>query len=156
MSRRPDPAAARLDLAAAELKRHGLPFTIQRRALLEGFFRRLDHPSAETLYRDISAALPGLSRATVYRTLETLVELGLAARIAHPGSEVRYDPKIERHHHLVCDACGAVTDYQAARLDRLPLPEAGGFEVSGYTVQFRGLCAACARVRRGPRPRRDA
>jgi Fur family transcriptional regulator, peroxide stress response regulator len=147
MSRRPEvtDAAARLEQAAAALKSQGLPFTIQRRALLEGFFRRLDHPSAETLYREISASLPGLSRATVYRTLEKLVELGLAERISHPGSEVRYDPKVERHHHLVCDACGSVSDYEARKLDHLPLPDTRDFEVSGYTVQFRGLCAACRR-----------
>src|SRR6186997_2090463 len=88
----------RLETAAAALKANGLPFTIQRRVLLEGFLGRHDHPSAETLYQEISPSLRGLSRATVYRTLEKLVELGLAEKIAHPGSEVRYDPRVERHH----------------------------------------------------------
>jgi Fe2+ or Zn2+ uptake regulation protein len=147
-----DELERRLAAAADALRARGLPLTIQRRALLEGFLGRDDHPSAETLYREIAPRLRGLSRATVYRPLETLVELGLAERIAHPGSEVRYDPRIERHHHLVCDACGAVADYAARKLDRLPLPSpALGFEVTDYTVQFRGLCAACARSRRAGR-----
>jgi Fur family peroxide stress response transcriptional regulator len=143
----------RLEAAAEALRARGLPLTIQRRALLEGFLGRDDHPSAETLYREIAPRLRGLSRATVYRTLETLVAIGLAERIAHPGAEVRYDPRIERHHHLVCEACGSVADYAARALDRLPLPSpALGFEVTDYSVQFRGLCAACAR----PRSRRRA
>ena len=149
--RAPEPVT-RLEVAAAALKSQGLPLTIQRRRLLEGFLERTDHPSAETLYRETSPSLPGLSRATVYRTLETLVELGLVARIGHPGSEVRYDPRIGRHHHLVCEKCGAVRDHEAAKLDALPLPDAStGFEVSDYTVQFRGTCAAC----RGKHPRRS-
>ena len=137
-------SATRLEIVAAALKSHGLPLTIQRRRLLEGFLERTDHPSAETLYREISPHLPGLSRATVYRTLETLVELRLVARIGHHGAEVRYDPRIGRHHHLVCEVCGAVRDHEAAQLDRLPLPDAStGFAVSDYTVHFRGTCAAC-------------
>ena len=143
----------RLEAAAHALKQHGLPFTIQRRKLLEGFLGRTDHPSAERLYQEIAPDLPGLSRATVYRTLEKLVELKLAGRIAHPGAEVRYDPRTERHHHLVCDACGSVGDYEATRLDHLPLPSnATGFEVRDYTVQFRGLCAACSHPRPRPGP----
>jgi Fe2+ or Zn2+ uptake regulation protein len=149
------PIAARLGAAEEALREHGLPLTIQRRRLLEGFLGRKDHPSAETLYREIGPSLPGLSRATVYRTLEKLVEFGLAARLGHPGSQARYDPHVERHHHLVCDGCGAVCDYDSPKLDRLPLPEADtGFEVSDYTVQFRGLCAAC-RARNSARARRS-
>jgi Fe2+ or Zn2+ uptake regulation protein len=158
--KRASPSTTRLERAASALKEHGLPLTIQRRRLLEGFLERTDHPSAETLYREIGPSLPGLSRATVYRTLEKLVELGLVARIGHHGSEARYDPRIGRHHHLVCERCGAVHDHESVELDRLPLPDAStGFEVSDYTVQFRGTCAACsawisARSRRSRRSQR--
>ena len=148
---------ARLEAAAAALKEHGLPLTIQRRVLLEGFLEREDHPSAETLYREIAPKLRGLSRATVYRTLEKLVELGIAERIGHPGSQARYDPHTGRHHPLVCDACGSIADYAARKLDRLPLPSrALGFEVLDYSVQFRGLCAGCARSPSASRSRRAA
>lgn len=137
-------AEPRLRHAAEALRARGLPLTIQRRRLLERFLGCTDHPAAETLYRDVAPQVPGLSRATVYRTLETLVELGLAVRIAHPGSEVRYDPRSDRHHHLVCDACGAVLDYEAEKLAALPLPpKCMGFTATGYTVEFRGVCSAC-------------
>jgi Fur family peroxide stress response transcriptional regulator len=139
----------RMAAAAEALRARGLPLTVQRRRLLERFLTCTDHPAADALYRDVALAVPGLSRATVYRTLETLVELGLAVRIAHPGWEVRYDPRTDRHHHLVCDGCGAVLDYEAAKLDRLPLPPPStGFTATAYTVEFRGLCRACGKPSR--------
>ena len=149
---------AALERAAKALRERGLPLTVQRRAILERFVGCTDHPAADTLHADVAARIPGLSRATVYRTLETLVELGLAVRIPHPGWEQRYDPRTDLHHHLVCDRCGAVLDHEAPVLDHLPLPaRSSGFEVQGYSVQFRGQCAACARStdRRRPAPRRN-
>jgi Fur family peroxide stress response transcriptional regulator len=146
--------SATLERAEAALRSAGLPVTVQRRKLLEGFLWRTDHPAADTLHADVARLVPGLSRATVYRTLETLVELGLAVRIAHPGWEQRYDPRTDLHHHLVCDRCGRVSDHEAQALDALPLPPArSGFVASGYSVQFRGLCAGCARSRRPAAPR---
>jgi Fe2+ or Zn2+ uptake regulation protein len=162
MTRPLQPHAAERELAltrAAEaLRERGLPLTVQRRAILERFVGCTDHPAADTLHADVAARIPGLSRATVYRTLETLVELGLAVRIPHPGWEQRYDPRTDLHHHLVCDHCGAVLDHEAPVLDHLPLPaRSSGFEAQGYSVQFRGQCAACARStdRRRTAPRRN-
>jgi Fur family peroxide stress response transcriptional regulator len=80
------------------------------------------------------------------------VQLGLVARIAHPGAAVRYDPKTRRHHHMICDRCGRVLDFESSALDALELPDVGstGFELSGFTVHVSGVCAACrAAVRPG-------
>lgn len=135
-----------MDVAAAALRERGLPLTVQRKRLLERFLDCTDHPAADTLFADVAPLVPGLSRATVYRTLETLVELGLAVRIAHPGWEVRYDPRVDQHHHMVCDRCGAVRDFESRALDHLPMPpRSSGFHARRYTVQFRGLCASCSR-----------
>jgi Fur family peroxide stress response transcriptional regulator len=136
-------------LDEAELKARfaasGLPLTIQRRAILDELRLRDDHPTADLMYEAVSARLAGLSRATVYRTLETLVELGLAARICHPGSSARYDGKTWRHHHLICDGCGTVLDVELPRLE-LPAPRThgSGFVVRDFSVQFSGLCYDCA------------
>jgi Fe2+ or Zn2+ uptake regulation protein len=58
---------------------------------------------------------------------------------------VRYDGRIERHHHLICLQCDAVVDIAAPELDALPLPDtsAFGFEVQQHRVQLRGLCRRC-------------
>jgi Fur family transcriptional regulator, peroxide stress response regulator len=124
---------------------HGLSLTVQRRAILEAVADRSDHPTADGIYGELKAGHPEISRATVYRTLERLVEIGAIRKVCHPGSSVRYDPNMERHHHLICRKCGSMVDLVDPHLDRIPLPAIGRlrFEISDYSIQFRGLCKAC-------------
>lgn len=139
---------AALERACTALREQALPVTVQRRALLEAFLGRTDHPTVDTLHEDVGRALAGINRATVYRTLETLVELGLASRVAQSGAACRYDPCVERHHHLVCERCGTIEDLFDAELDALRPPRsASGFAVRDFSVLFRGLCATCVRRR---------
>lgn len=127
------------------LRAQGLPLTVQRRIVLEAVLERTDHPSADRIHQDIRASHPEVSRATVFRTLEKLTELGVLRRVCHPGSSVRYDPKAERHHHLVCLRCAKMVDFSDPKLDALALPPKGvqGFQISDYSIQFRGLCDDC-------------
>ena len=62
----------------------GLSLTIQRRRVFETLLSRKDHPSADDLYHDIRVQLPGISRTTVYRVLDTLVELECHDRDRRP------------------------------------------------------------------------
>jgi len=125
----------------------GLAVTIQRRAVFDELSQRRDHPTADQVYDALHGRLPGLSRTTVYRVLETLVEAGLACKVQHADAVARFDPMVERHHHLVCDRCGSLVDVEDAAVPQLPLPPlpASGFEVHSYTVSFTGLCARCRR-----------
>ncbi len=127
-------------------RRHGLPVTQQRRAVYEALSRRQDHPTADQLLADVIPGLPGLSRTSIYRILEALVSMGAARKISHPGAQARFDPRVERHHHLTCNRCHATRDLDDPELDRLPLPRTRGFVASDYSVHFGGLCAPCARL----------
>lgn len=140
----------------AACRRHGVPLTVQRRVVLEALAGRTDHPTADQLLVDVRTRLPGVSRTTVYRVLETLVRLELAVKTCTPGSTVRFDPRTERHHHLVCLQCERVLDVHAPSLDalRLPTVRSGGFEISDYSVHFRGTCPECRRRGRAPATRR--
>ena len=124
----------------------GVPLTVQRRAILAVLILRSDHPTADDVHADVARVLPGVSRGTIYRSLDKLVELDVIRRVCHPGSAARYDGKLHRHHHLVCDRCGAMVDYEEPALDALQVPDAvaTGFAVRDYSVQFRGLCRDCA------------
>jgi Fur family peroxide stress response transcriptional regulator len=128
----------------------GLAVTIQRRAVFEELSGRRDHPTADQVYETLHGRLPGLSRTTVYRVLETLVQAGLARKVQHADAVVRYDPMVERHHHLVCDACGRLVDVDDAAVPALTLPMArgAGFEIRAYTVSFTGLCTRCHRKKK--------
>jgi len=135
---------------AAECRRRGLAVTVQRRTVFEALSVRRDHPTADQVYDAVRSRLPGLSRTTVYRVLETLVGAGFARKVQHAGGVARFDPITERHHHLVCEVCGRLVDVDDAAVPALRLPETRGtgFRVTDYSVSFLGLCGSCARGKR--------
>ncbi len=130
----------------------GLALTVQRRAILECLAERKDHPTADQIYQAVARRLPGVSRATVYRSLETLVGAGVARKVWYAGAAARFELPFERHHHLVCVLCDKVMDFRSPALDRLPqrVPPGSGFRLIDYSVQFVGVCRDCAA--RGRRP----
>jgi Fe2+ or Zn2+ uptake regulation protein len=95
---------------------------------------------------------PGVSRATVYRALESLARMGVITKACHPGKAVRYDSRTETHHHLVCLHCDEVIDITDERLDALPVPDTSalGFQVSDFRVQLRGTCRRCRELEETP------
>jgi Fur family transcriptional regulator, peroxide stress response regulator len=128
-------------------REHGLPLTVQRRVILDSMLDRTDHPSAERVYSEVQAKIPGISRASVYRILDLFVELGLIQKINPPGMAARFDPTVRRHTHLVCRSCGRMVDMDAPGIGVLPLPDgrAYGFQIDDYQINFSGLCADCAK-----------
>jgi Fur family peroxide stress response transcriptional regulator len=128
-----------------ECRRRGLALTIQRRAVYGELADRRDHPTADQVYDALHARLPGLSRTTVYRVLDTLVEQGFARKVHHAGGVARFDPITTRHHHLVCDGCGRLVDLDDAAVAGVRLPDAGrtGFKIRDYSISFTGLCRDC-------------
>jgi len=138
-----------LSLTDAEqiCRSHSLPLTVQRRRVIETLIQRTDHPTADQIYDEVRERLHEMSRTTVYRVLETLVRIGVGRKVCHPGAAARYEILRQRHHHLVCLVCGRMTDFEDPRLDEIPLPEPAGhgYDVTDYTIQFRGTCAKCAR-----------
>ncbi len=150
-------ATESLTILEAACRSEGIPVTVQRRAIYELIAGRTDHPTADQVWDSARTRLPDVSRTTVYRVLDTFVRLGLVVKTPHLGSAVRFDPRTERHHHLVCTACDRVVDVESKRLDGVSLPDGAthGFEIEDFSVHMRGLCAACRRRRRGRRTRND-
>ena len=139
-------------------RRRGIPLTVQRRSIFAAVLARSDHPTAEQVFQDIQAEVPGISRTTVYRALDTLVELGLVRKASHLGAAARFDPNTERHHHIVCRVCETVVDLNARALDALPVPDLRkqGFLVDDYSIHFTGLCDGCRkRGRAGARKKKQ-
>jgi Fur family peroxide stress response transcriptional regulator len=154
---RQDQRSDKLTALEVACRRHGLPLTVQRRVILEALAGRADHPTADEILAQVRRRLPEVSRTTVYRVLDTLVRLGVAAKICSPGAGVRFDPKTDRHHHLVCVHCEKVMDFEAPPLNALRLPDVGtrAFTIHDYSIHFRGLCADCEK-RVGGREKRVA
>ena len=80
---------------------------------------------------------------TVYRTLHLLSELGLVRRL-DLGDGPRYELAEDHHHHLICEACGSVAEFDQCPLDLGRLPEVGGnFEVHAHSLEVYGRCSSC-------------
>lgn len=127
-------------------KEKQVPLTHQRLAVYEELASRKDHPSAESLYESLKKNYPSLSLATVYKTLQTLHEMGMVIRVPSPIAQARYDACMEQHHHAVCDSCGKITDVFDPDLDKVAVPSLAGFQAEGHSVHFHGRCAKCAKV----------
>ena len=104
------------------------------------------HPSAETLYRELQEVYPNISRTTVYANLSKLREEGSVMCVGVVDGRERYDANIRPHPHFICDSCGAVLDVEGLpelqSLDR-QAEEANPIYVSFHELTFRGICAVC-------------
>jgi Fur family ferric uptake transcriptional regulator len=84
--------------------------------------------------------------ATVYRTLDAMVERGDVAAV-RTGNAVRYDLTHHHHHHLICQICGTVTDVDATEVpsELITFFESEtGFDLSNATIQLNGTCSGCS------------
>ena len=126
-------------------RERGLRCTVQRRAILEAVLELDNHPTAEQVYEAVVPRLPGVSKTTVYRALESHARLGVISKACHPGAVARYDRRTDLHHHLICLSCDTVVDISDDRLDALVLPDTSGFgfDVTDFRVQLRGICRRC-------------
>jgi len=134
-----------IEEVARACRDQGMALTVQRRTILEELLARRDHPSADMIFDAVKSRVPGLSRTTVYRVLDTLVRLGAARKVAHDGAVVRFDPNTERHHHLVCERCAGMVDLPRGMVGDIPLPDlkASGFTIKDFSVNYSGICDGC-------------
>ncbi|HZA53118.1 MAG TPA: transcriptional repressor [Candidatus Udaeobacter sp.] len=158
MSKEPLGKDNKLELLETLCRQRRVPVTVQRRVILSALVERHDHPTIDQVFEDVKSRLPGVSRTTVYRVLETLVELGMAKRTQHFEAAARFDGNTDHHDHLVCIRCSKVVDFDDPKLGGLPLPDPHrtGFEVIDFSVYFEGVCSNCkarAKVHSRKRPR---
>jgi Fe2+ or Zn2+ uptake regulation protein len=137
-----DPA----DLAQL-LRARGQRVTSQRLVILRELRRHGRHATAEEVRRAVSTVLPGTSAPTIYATLDLLVDLGFARRVATESGAQLYDARLEPHQHAVCRGCGRVEDVDGP-LDASSVLGAAaerGFKDLSAELVLHGLCADCAR-----------
>ena len=138
--------------AVAALTAKGERVTAARRAVIEVLDGTVEHLTADEIAVRAAGAAPGVHRATVYRALTTLGELGLVSHTHVAGSATIYHLAIPGHDHaepdhahVQCTTCNRIIDIDESALE--PLGQALlndiGFHVDMHHAAFLGTCAAC-------------
>ena len=129
------------------LEASGQRFTEQRAAVFRYLYATESHPTADEVFLRVREEVPGISLATVYKSLETLVGCGLAVKLSYGDGSARYDGRTDDHHHIRCVTCGRVADLPGRADDREVArlaASAQAFTVTGYRLELTGHCRDCA------------
>lgn len=134
------------------LREKGQKVTNQRVGVLEVLSGGEDcHLTAEEIYDNVREKYPDLGLATVYRTIQLLLDLKIIDRINLDDGSARYgmgrqDAKTKHHHHhLICLSCSKVFSFDGDLLETLEefIQETDGFQVVDHEVKLYGYCKAC-------------
>lgn len=129
------------------LRAHNLPVTAQRLAIAEVLLVSDRHLSAEEVAQEVTARGRKVGTATVYRTIDTLLESGLVVERDFGEGFRRFEPArdIPHHEHLVCTQCGKVEEFRDERLERMTtlVAESRGFARQRHRLVIHGVCRDC-------------
>lgn len=119
--------------------------TIQRSLVFEAVNKLQCHATADEIYKTIVKEHPNVSRATVYRNLNLLSEMGDIHKIEIPGGSDRFDHLCHDHCHVKCEKCGRLFDVDMEYITGLEknIKNDRGFAFTGYDILFRGICPDC-------------
>jgi Fe2+ or Zn2+ uptake regulation protein len=133
------------------LREHGIQPSAQRVAVADYVLNCRDHPGAEKVASEVRKTFPIISRATVYNTLNLLVDKGLLREFVLGGGKTVFDANVGRHHHFVDEETGRIYDIPWESLKVSNLESLKGFEVREYRVVVRGRIVQRRGARRGGR-----
>lgn len=135
------------------LREKGLKVTTQRLAVLTVLSQKPDsHLTAEEIYDLVKVSNPEIGLATVYRTIQMLLELKIIDRMNLDDGYVRYelchvyeDEFSHHHHHLICVKCGRVMSFQGDLLEEFEkrIEDKTGFQIQDHDVKLYGYCVDC-------------
>lgn len=137
------------------LKEKGLKVTNQRLLVLQVLAEHGDeHMTAEDIFELVKEDYPEIGLATIYRTVQLLLDMQLVDRIMLDDGCVRYEigdfldeqeGHRHHHHHLICTECGSVSAFRDDLLEDLEayIEKETGFQVTDHELKFYGVCRKC-------------
>ena len=129
------------------LSKQGLKLTPQRINILNEVIENHDHRECEEIYLDLKSKQKKVSRATVYRTMEILVQNGFARKLELGDGRARYENKVDipHHDHLICTSCGKIIEFMDEQIEQLQdkIAEQNKFTLSRHIHQLFGICNQC-------------
>ena len=132
----------------AYLRSKKLKLTGERMEILGTIFQKGSHFDAEELHADLKRLGRDISRATVYRTLDLLVQCGLVRKSSLGSTHANYEAahENEHHDHLICLNCNHVIEFFRPDLETLQeaICREQNFKPLHHSLQIFGLCLDCA------------
>lgn len=127
------------------MQNKGLKATPQRIAVYDALKFDNSHPSPETIYTRVYKKFSTISKATVYKILETFEKNGIVSVVSSHHNTIRYDPLTNQHHHIICKNCNKIVDLIDTELDNITVPEHVKNEnkLIGFSIHFSVICPDC-------------
>ena len=126
----------------------------KRDRILQLFLRQEGHVSADDLFDRVRREAAGIGRATVYRTLQWMVDAGIARKVDFGDGRARYEPSYRhpRHFHLICTTCHSSSEFLSSDVEALmeEIAAARQFTATRSVVQIYGVCEQCSTGRNTP------
>lgn len=123
--------------------KNGLRLTKQRMAVLNAVQNSTCHPDVETVYNEVKQVINNVSIDTIYRTLQTLEELGLVFKVDNQIPRARFDADLRNHSHFICIKCNEVFDIFSDIEIKLPTNCSEFGEIKHTNLQIKGICNSC-------------
>lgn len=134
------------DAVIGKLKRYGLGITHPRIEILSYLMQNHIHPTVDTVYESLLENNPGLSKTTVYNTVQLFAKCGLLRTLCIQESHVNIDENTMPHAHLLCRECGKIIDLplKGISVEKASHP----FTMDGNMIEevhqyYKGICQEC-------------
>jgi len=124
----------------------GLRHSQQREQVARIFFSTTTHIGIEELFKKVQKINSKIGIATVYRTLNLLVESGLAQKRNFDTGAVTYEPTPVKHHdHLICTQCQEVVEFHHEKIEELQegIAKSYKYELQFHKMELYGICSKC-------------
>ena len=130
---------------AEQMQLAGYKLTPPRLAVLTVLDETDEHLSRAQILERVHFVQPAIGRATVYRTLDLLIRLGVVRPIYLGEQNVCFTRADRGHHDIICLDCGSVVTFDECAVDELQksLSQRLNFEIRGHLLEFYGLCQQC-------------
>ncbi|MFZ5910259.1 MAG: Fur family transcriptional regulator [Chloroflexota bacterium] len=124
--------------------------TPQRYGICQVLAESRTHPTAQSVFEQMQVIYPNISQATVYNTLNSLLEAGLIQGLDASGSgALHYDANPQPHVHLVCSQCQTIEDFPGLQLESVvdQISQESGYELRELRLVYFGICPRCKQER---------
>ncbi len=127
------------------LSQHDIKPSYQRIKIFDYLIERKNHPTVDTIYKELVSGIPTLSKTTVYNTLKLFLDKEIVQVINIEDNETRFDADVSNHGHFKCKKCNKIYDFKLNESE-IKIAQLEGFTLEEQHVYLKGTCKKCCQV----------